>query len=298
MPFGSMFGALFFGVVCPWLGVSLLLSGPSSDRVAGGCLAVLGLSVAAALLARWPWARWGGIAAAALVALAVVASVGAATTTARMVTLLGALATAVLIAVPATGRALSPSGGAGRLPFVARLLAGAAVASCAGLAAAAWLAPAEAVAVDPAARASLPAQAFARRPVWTDYGSALERARGEGAPLLLTFVTSWCPYCTKMERTTWKAAPVLDRLRGVVAVRIDAEEGAGANGQSGAALAARHQVRGFPTLVLLSPEGRTLARADGYLSPAQFVEWFDGAMGRAAGGRSQPIPLRTAADTF
>jgi thiol:disulfide interchange protein len=186
--------------------------------------------------------------------------------------LLGSLVTAVLLALPAAGSTGAPAPRAAlrRPPEIA-----AAVGVAILLVAAAWAARASA----PPARGALPASAIARGAAWVDYGAGLEQARRERKPLLLTFVTSWCPYCRKMA-TTWRAGAVVERLAGVVPVKIDAEDTRASGGVSGVELAARYQVSGYPVQLLIAPDGRVLARADGYQTPAELVGWLDRALPR------------------
>jgi thiol:disulfide interchange protein DsbD len=194
---------------------------------------------------------------------------------------------ATLLLLPATG--LPPQGtaegsvrpGAGRLPGYA------AAAALAGLAAAAvWdrvAPPAEPLPV----AAALPASSLARSVKWSDFGTALERAGAEGKPILVTFVTSWCPYCTKM-RDVWRDGRVVERLADVLTVRVDAEDTRTIKGHSGAALAQRYEISGFPVQVLLDASGRPLGRADGYQSADQLLGWLDSTLGASA--RSMPGP--------
>ena len=58
MPFGFVFAALYYGLLCAGLGLAALLE--PGRRVAGACLALLGVSLAIALLRRLGWARWTG----------------------------------------------------------------------------------------------------------------------------------------------------------------------------------------------------------------------------------------------
>jgi thiol:disulfide interchange protein len=122
------------------------------------------------------------------------------------------------------------------------------------------------------------------RIVWSDFAPGLDRARREGRPVLLTFVTSWCPFCKRMDRGTWKAPRVRERLTDLVTVRVDAEDSHGRGGPPGTELADRFGVRAFPTQVLLGPDGIVLSRADGYQEPDELVAWLDaGLAARGAG---------------
>jgi thiol:disulfide interchange protein len=117
---------------------------------------------------------------------------------------------------------------------------------------------------------------------WSDYVTGLERASVEGRAVLANFTASWCGYCKKMDRTTWKSPAVIDRLAGIVPVRVDVDETRPRNGQAGAELAARYGVQGTPTLILLDPDGQVIDRASGYLDSRQLLEWLDRSLGRPA----------------
>jgi protein-disulfide isomerase-like protein with CxxC motif len=87
-----------------------------------------------------------------------------------------------------------------------------------------------------------------------------------------------------MDQTTWKHPSVLERMDEVVPVRIDAEEQEPRGDYSGAELAARYQVNGFPTMLLLDVDGRVVARTGGYLVPRDLLSWIEdsfGEIGRA-----------------
>lgn len=92
--------------------------------------------------------------------------------------------------------------------------------------------------------------------------AAQQEARQSGRPLLIYVGADFCGYCRKLERTSWVddgVARVVDA--GYVPLRID--------GQRDAALARQLGVRGFPAVVVLSPEGRFVGRVDGYREPAE-----------------------------
>jgi thiol:disulfide interchange protein len=276
MPFGRIFGAVFFAGLWAWAGLERLADSAAADRVAGAGLTLAGLSLASALLARRAWARWAGLAGAVLTAGAAIEGTAFASEELALVALLASAATIVLLAVPKTGRGTPPSGASrARLGIVEWGV----VAGLAALAGAWWIAPeTPAGAVADPARA-LPASAVLRRPAWTDFDEALDRARAEGRPVLVTFVTSWCQYCTKMREETWRSASVLERLDDLVPVRLDAEREP--------ELAARYEIQGFPVQLLLAPDGRVLSRADGYQTPRQLLDWIDRSLGAANGAAAR-----------
>jgi len=282
MPFGLVFGALVFGVLCGSLGLRWLVHPVLEVRIAGGLLGVLGIALGSGLFRGRRWARWGGVATGALLAvlgLRLVAADGGVT---GHVFLFAPLAAAILLAVPATGdptRHASPGSveGASRVG-----VAGWVAAVCfLGLLGLGMVAAPDGSRPTPARAGALPSSAIGKSVRWTGFGEGLARARHEGKPLLATFVTDWCPYCTKMARQTWRASSVASRLDAVVPVRIDAEGTRGPDGHAGRELAARYGISGFPAQLLLDGEGRVLARYDGYQTPRQLLAWLDDALDAA-----------------
>ena len=71
MPFGLIFGALFFGGLCVFAAAGLLGHPALAVKLSGVFLALLGLSLSIGLLTRRPWARWVAVVFAPAVAAAV-----------------------------------------------------------------------------------------------------------------------------------------------------------------------------------------------------------------------------------
>jgi thiol-disulfide isomerase/thioredoxin len=286
MPFGAIYGALFFGALTFWL-VFLAPSSAWSPSVAVRFFMVLlSSSLAVGLLLRRRWARWTGVAfAGAVMGLGGWMVLSASGGVASFVVLLGALVTVGLLAVPTTGAAdgrtpvaVVPSSRSGRLFGVLTAI------GALGLGFSLWFGGAAALPGDRDESAELIASRHVDRVSWSDFGTGLEQSRAERKPMLVTFVTNWCGYCRKMDQTTWKHPSVLERMDEVVPVRIDAEEQEPRGDYSGAELAARYQVNGFPTMLLLDVDGRVVARTGGYLVPRDLLSWIEdsfGEIGRA-----------------
>jgi thiol:disulfide interchange protein len=280
MPFGSVFATLFFGVVCGTIGLRWLVTGPATARLAGVLLAVLGASLAWGLLARRAWARWVGATVAVMLGVLAVRLVAARGDVGEHLLALASIVTLVLLVVPATGeprRAEAPGRPARRLGAAGWI----AVASGAGLVAIGLGSDVEAPARGTSDASTLPAAAIGRSVRWSDFGPGLARARAENRVVLATFVTDWCPYCTKMTRHTWRASAVATRLGELVPVKVDVEEADATPGPSGPELAQRYQVQGFPVQLLLDPTGAVIARHDGYQGPSELLAWLDDALGGA-----------------
>ncbi|MBX9582804.1 MAG: DUF255 domain-containing protein [Gemmataceae bacterium] len=90
-----------------------------------------------------------------------------------------------------------------------------------------------------------------------DYSAARKEAAAANKPLLLDFGSEDCVWCRKLDATTFRQPAVAELLNDrFVPVKVD--------GQKDAWLSQKAGVEAFPTLVLLSPEGKILARHDGY----------------------------------
>jgi thiol:disulfide interchange protein len=292
MPFGLIFGALFFGVLCGSFGLRWLVHPTLEGKIGGALLATLGVALALGLLMRRSWARWAGLLIALMLAAFGLRLLADQDGVLAHVLPFAAIAAAVLLAIPATG---DPRRGAPPRVAAASNRVGAvgwtALVSFLGLLAVGMSAGTDEPAPASARTGGLPASALGKRVRWTDFGDALARAREEGKPVLATFITNWCPYCTKMARKTWRASSVVERLDDVVPVKIDAEETRMSNGYTGRELALRYGVSGYPVQMLLDEDGGVLARVDGYQSPRQLLDWIDDVLARSVA--ADPAVART-----
>ena len=297
MPFGSLFGAMVFGILGSVLGARLLGAASAPQKVKGLCLIVMGLAVAAGLLTKRSWARWlgvlAGIAFAALAMDMFLSESGVLPLTVA----LAAAAVAVLLVVPATGR-VSPATVAPATSATSRVLFGAASVAIVGfLAASAWAvarapqaAPEAAAAVSPSgegskaspARPAPPSEKTKAAPVtWYGFADGQKRAKQDRKLILADFYATWCGPCKMMEKETFRDTRVMSRLRDVVPVRVDAEEEVARGGVKGVDLANRYAVEVYPTIVVLDGEGREIARNNGALRADDFLAWIDAVIERA-----------------
>lgn len=125
--------------------------------------------------------------------------------------------------------------------------------------------------------------------LWTmDIDAAKELAKTKNLPVLVNFTGSdWCYWCRLMEekvfsQEAWKAYA----KENAVLVWIDfpkdkAKLPAGMEGRN-AELAKAYGVRGYPTFVVLSPEGKEIGRlgASRDASPEGFIGQLKGVTGR------------------
>jgi len=282
MPFGAIFGALFFGLFGLWLAFATVETPVGSLVAPRLFLSVVSLSLGLALLLRRGWARWAGVAFAATLAVLMLRVAMAGSGVAPFLFFFGALIQAGLLLFPATGAVKTPR--PVPAPALGRVLGWGCAICTLGFAASLTfleLPTSLPITVD-AQGGAQPARVAAERVHWSDFATGLERASAERRPVLAYFTANWCGYCKKMDRTTWKSPDVIERLAGLVAVRVDVDETQPRNGQAGADVASRYGVRGTPTLAVLDSNGKVLARTSGYLDESQLLEWLDRSAGRPA----------------
>jgi thiol:disulfide interchange protein len=107
-----------------------------------------------------------------------------------------------------------------------------------------------------------------------DLPTALERARAEGKPVLVTFYADWCVWCKKLESTTLRDNAVRTVLRDeVIPVTLDVDG-------DGRELSNAYRVDGLPTILVLDGNGREIGRIPGYMSPTGFLERVEGFLHR------------------
>lgn len=101
-----------------------------------------------------------------------------------------------------------------------------------------------------------------------DLTSAFERAKNEKKPVLTYLFTDWCSFCKQMESDTLKD-PLLtrDMADEYVWVRLNAEKD-----PVGERLRAEFQLVGYPTIVIMDPQGSEIDRLQGYYPAPKFKE--------------------------
>ncbi|HEU4677871.1 MAG TPA: thioredoxin family protein [Terrimicrobiaceae bacterium] len=118
----------------------------------------------------------------------------------------------------------------------------------------------------------------------TDYSAALEQAAKQNKMVLLDFTGSdWCGWCVKLQKETF-SKPEFKKFAedSLVLVELDFPRGKPQSDElkkQNEELAKKFGIEGFPTLVLLDPQGKEAARNVGFLTggPEAFIQWVESA---------------------
>ncbi|MEE7548294.1 thioredoxin family protein, partial [Xanthomonas sp. Kuri4-1] len=116
----------------------------------------------------------------------------------------------------------------------------------------------------PAAAAPAPAAGIAWRE--GDVQDAFAEAKESGRPILLYWGAAWCPPCNRLKATLFQDPDFIARTRRFVPVHLDGDsKGAQAWGE-------RFGVKGYPTLIVLRPDGSEITRLSGDSDTARLAE--------------------------
>lgn len=109
------------------------------------------------------------------------------------------------------------------------------------------------------------------------FDDAIRTAKKAGKPIFVDFWADWCAWCRRLDRTTYADPLVVRMAQEFVPVRVNTE-----GSRRELEVTRKYQVTSLPTIVFLSPEGRQVARLNGFLGPGQFPQTMDAALTRAA----------------
>jgi thiol-disulfide isomerase/thioredoxin len=119
----------------------------------------------------------------------------------------------------------------------------------------------------------------------TDPPAALQQSRSSGRPVLMRFSAEWCGPCRKMERTTFADPGTAASInRSFVPLVIDADENE--------ALAKKLNIRGLPTLVIVTPDMKILKKIKGFQTSKRLMPELHNVLAqyqRASGVPALPV---------
>ena len=132
-------------------------------------------------------------------------------------------------------------------------------------------------------RAERPVTEGAKVGEWTmDFEAAKALALEKNLTLLMNFTGSdWCGWCIKLKKETFNQPAFKDFAdKNLVLLEVDFPQGKtlpSAIKKQNDQLQEQYQVQGFPTLVLLNPQGKIIKQQSGYIpgGPKGFIDWVN-----------------------
>ena len=97
--------------------------------------------------------------------------------------------------------------------------------------------------------------------------NSYEKGKAEAArtsrPIILDLYTEWCHWCKVMDEQTYSDPAVKSEMGNFVLIKIDGDKHPG--------LVSSFSVTGYPTILLLGPDGEELDRIVGYSDASSFL---------------------------
>jgi hypothetical protein len=112
---------------------------------------------------------------------------------------------------------------------------------------------------------------------WRPRERVAAAARSQGKPVLYDFTAAWCPPCHRLDNEGWGDSRVASLVNdSYLPVRIvDREREEGKNPAPIADLQRRYSVAAFPTLVVAGPDGREIAKVEGYRGKENLIRFLE-----------------------
>jgi thioredoxin-related protein len=108
-----------------------------------------------------------------------------------------------------------------------------------------------------------------------DVEQALAEARKSDRPVFLYWGAIWCPPCNQVKTVLFRRASFQNRMRAFVPVYLDGDA------QAAQIWGDRFHVVGYPTLLILQPDGSEWMRLPGEVDPERIVQMLDLAVSAA-----------------
>jgi thioredoxin 1 len=101
-----------------------------------------------------------------------------------------------------------------------------------------------------------------------NFDAAITEASQKHKPIFIYGYATWCGYCKKMDRSTFKEKEVNDYMNeNYINLSYDLEKG------EGTYIANKYSLRSYPAYVLLNEKGELFAVTGGYMDTEKFLAW-------------------------
>jgi thiol:disulfide interchange protein len=116
---------------------------------------------------------------------------------------------------------------------------------------------------------------------WQPFEKAAALAQASGKPVLYDFTAAWCAPCKLVDRD-WEDPALAEEVNGafIPARIVDRTREDGSNTPEITELQRRYEIAGFPTIVAAAPDGRLIAKTDGYRGKEAMMQFLEGAQGK------------------
>lgn len=114
-----------------------------------------------------------------------------------------------------------------------------------------------------------------------DYAAAVDEAKTAGRLVWIQFTGPWCPNCTRMERDSFAAPPIVQHAAETfvpLKLRSDVHE----------QLAHHFNLSALPASIVIAPTLEIVAVQQGYLGPAELDAFLNDAVARSGLARAKP----------
>ena len=99
---------------------------------------------------------------------------------------------------------------------------------------------------------------------WYSYKNGMIAREKNEKKVFIHFWTSWCGYCTKMEKKTFNDPRIIDYLnKNFIPIKVNAEKEKN--------IAVTYNVKGFPDNWFIAEKGKKIANQPGYLKPEKLL---------------------------
>ncbi|MFH1454423.1 MAG: thioredoxin family protein [Armatimonadota bacterium] len=109
-----------------------------------------------------------------------------------------------------------------------------------------------------------PAEAKAGKVKWYySFDKGQTEAKKLNKPMMVDFYTDWCSWCKKLDKNVYTDPKVQTLAQRFVCIKIDADKNE--------LLKQKYNIKGYPTVLILSPDGALITTILGYREPAAFA---------------------------